>query len=307
MSLENEICLWCQDALTGHGPVIELTTDDFKNMFKHDAKCKKIHRKCLSDYQYKRAKSMSEDEQKREHGFSEPEFNQRTGHFIIRVSPWWFRNFIAVLSIRNASVHVGIQRVTHTSHVAFWPEHSRYCTSNQRRTIARPIGIEQHYHNTTPIFWRPVVPAHQTLPTRWTIPRQTSTLQFRHQQSTPIQFRRPSFPPSTEQLFQNQVNSLQPTWGYYDRISPYTSTPGYFFTGFVDRVGNNIYVQMQPIIHSNPYAFYHQPSSPRNHRTYSEVNQTQNRSGYRSVYQEHTHFQEYMHHQWSDQSPEAFG
>jgi len=212
MPVENEICLWCQDALTGHGPVIELTTDDFKLIFKHDAKCKKIHRKCLSDYQYKRAKNMSEDEQKREHGLSEPEFNERTGHLIIRVSPLWFRNLIAVLNIRNASVHLGIRGVVHTNQIAFWTEHSRYCTPNQRQTIARPIGIEQHYRYTTPIFWRPVVPAHQIMSTRRTIPRQTSLLQSRHRQPTrPVQFQRRSFPSSTEQLFQNQVILPQPT------------------------------------------------------------------------------------------------
>jgi len=64
MSAEEDMCLWCQDSLAQHGPVIELTSEAFKQMFKHDASCKIIHYSCLKDYLKKRAKDSAENEQK---------------------------------------------------------------------------------------------------------------------------------------------------------------------------------------------------------------------------------------------------
>jgi len=73
MSTEDDICLWCQDSFSAHGGlVIELTTEDFKEMFKHDASCKIIHYNCFKDYERKRVKDDLKNEQ--------PQASEHTEH-----------------------------------------------------------------------------------------------------------------------------------------------------------------------------------------------------------------------------------
>jgi len=309
MSGEDEICLWCQDALAGHGPVIELTTNDFKYMFKHDAKCKKIHRDCFLDYQQKRAKNISEDEQKRAHGLSEPVFNHITGHIIIRVHPAWFRDIIEVLSFRNATVHLGIRRFS--SETSVFRERHHYCTSHRRQPIQGSNGMGRQYnrsntavfrrtppqmHQTnTAVFRRTHPQMHQTLPTPMQYSRQPSPPHFtRNPSPMHVQFQRQTLQPSTEQLYQAQGTRPQPTQAFQNRFSPYTSPQGYFNGHAANPgqiAGNNNYIPERQNIYSHPHPFHHNPNMFGTWRRYSLFTQSHNRPGHPSVFQEHMHCQ----------------
>jgi len=282
MSIENEICLWCQDSLKGQGPVMELTTDDFKLMFKHDATCKIIHCACYRDYQEKRAKEISDDEQKRAHGPSDPESNQRPGPYTGRLErPHWWRILIAALSNQHTTVRLGIRGIPMTT--ANWLERAQLCNVNPGQAMARREGMVQYYHSNSLSFPRaPQIQPPQTLtmPMQWS--HRPLQPQLSQHTSAPVQFSRQH----EGWLLPPRGTVFQSTPTFHNRFVPYNN-PQACFSGPLDSLplgDSSSHFQVQQNIYPIAYALPLQATGT--YWSYSVVAHTHNSAGLQSVYQE---------------------
>jgi len=218
MSIENEICLWCQDSLKGWGPVMELTTEDFKLMFKHDATCKIIHCACFHDYQEKRDKEAADEEQKRSQGQSEPDLDQRPGqHTGNHERPHWWRILIAALSNQHSSDRGmrGIPRIN--SNWLDTPDISDL-DWGQAMAMARLVGMEHYYQRMAPsLHTGPPIPF-QTLPVPIQYSQRSLPPQPTQHLPAPVQYVRRyedwSFPP--------RRTTLQSAPTFHNRFTPHT-------------------------------------------------------------------------------------
>jgi len=298
MSIENEICLWCQDSLKGQGPVMELTTEDFKLMFKHDATCKIIHCACYQDYQEKRAKEVSDDEQKRAHGQADSDLNQRPGPHPGRLErPHWWRILIAALSNQHTTtVRLGIRGIPRTT--TNWLEPSQLCNLNRGQAMARRVGMEQYYQSNSPSFPRaPPIQPPQTLTMPMQYTRRSVPPQPTQRPVAPVQFSRRH----EGWLLQPRGTLLQSTPTFHNRFAPYNNPQGCFTppfnSGQMAETHNHFHLQQSllPITYALPQ------QAAGTYWSYSVVTHTHNSAGYQSVYQER------MQCHWSTQAPDAFG
>jgi len=300
MSIENEICLWCQDSLKGQGPVMELTTEDFKLMFKHDATCKIIHCACFRDYQEKRAKEVSDDEQKRSHGQSDTDSDLRPGPHPGRLEhPHWWRILIAALSNQHSTVRLGIRGLPRNT--TNWLEQSQLCNLNRGQAMARRVGMEQYYQSNSPSFPRaPPIHSPQTL---------TMPMQYSRRSVAPQPSPRPPAPPTPVQysrrqegwLFQPRGAPLQSAPTFHNRFAPYNNPQGCFSgpLNSAHMAETHSHFQVQQNLCPITYALPQQ--STGTYWSYSVVTHTHNGAGFQSVYQER------MQCRWSTQSPDTYG
>jgi len=275
MSTEDDICLWCQDSLAEHGLVIELTTEDFKQMFKHDASCKIIHYACFKDYQKKRAKDSLENEQKRASEQTErpslPPDRSR-----------WFRVLFAALSNQTAEIRLAAPawpgplpdlpyfcalQVHIASPVWQGPEiyHPYLCSLPRGRTMFRPMGPEHYFLDNSPSSIRAPVP-------------------FPQQFEMPMS--QPSFQPRLSSQPLVQPDRILPPH-VYNRFTPYTDSQCYFSGNSHQMAENSMYFPEQqglPPNTCNP----RQLSPAGTYNSYSAVTHTRSIPGYQSVYQERT-------------------
>jgi len=287
MSIENEICLWCQDSLKGQGPVMELTTDDFKLMFKHDATSKIIHCACYRDYQEKRAKEISDDEQKSAHGQSDPVSDQRRGPRTGRIErPHWWRILIAALSNQHTTVRLGIRGVPRTT--ASWLERAQLCNVNPRQAIpamARQESMEQYYHSNSLYLPRasPIQPPQtMSVPVMWS--RRSIPPQPSHLPSAPVQISRPHegwlVPP------QGQRTVFQSTQAFRNRFAPFNNPQGCFLGPLDSRQMADATSHFQVQQNLYPIAYTLPQQATGTYWSYSVVSHTHNSAGLQSVYQE---------------------
>jgi len=295
MSSENDICLWCQDSLEGQGAVMKLTTEEFKLMFKHDAACKMIHHACYQDYQEKRAKEISDDEQKRANGQSDPDLDRRPEPNPGRLErPHWWRILIAALSNQH-DVHLGIQAMPRTT--TNWLEPSELCNINRGQAMAQQVGMELYYQSNTPSFPRagPIQPSQTlTMPMRYSsrsLPPQPT-----QHPSAPVQYLRPH----EGWLLQPQGAQLQSAPTLHNRFALYNNHQGCFSgplnSSHLADTLNHLPVQQN--LYPVTYALPQQCSAT--YWSYS-VTHTYNSAIYQSVHQER------MQCHWLTQSPNAFG
>jgi len=297
MSIENEICLWCQDSLKGQGPVMELTTEDFKVMFKHDATCKIIHCACFQDYQEKRAKEVSDDEQKRSHGQSDSDSDQRPGPHPGRLErPQWWRILIDALSNQHTTVRLGIRGLPRTT--TNWLEPPQLCNLNRGQGMARRVGVEQYYQSNSPSFPRaPPIQPPQTLTMPMQYSRRSLAPQPPQRPAAPVQFSRRH----EGWLFQPRGALLQSTPTFHSRFAPYNNPQG-CFSGPLNSsplAETHSHFQVQQNLYPITYALPQQ--STGTYWSYSVVTHTQSSAGFQSVYQER------MQCHWSTQSPDTYG
>jgi len=171
MSTEDDICLWCQDSFSAHGGlVIELTTEDFKEMFKHDASCKIIHYNCFKDYQRKRAKDALKNEQ--------PQASEHTEHPSIPLegsspihSSRRFRVLFAALRNQTAVIQLVVARwpraVQALPYICVlqlqigapvWQEFEScppdFYSLPRVRTMVRTAEPHEYIHRSSPLFPR---------------------------------------------------------------------------------------------------------------------------------------------------------
>jgi len=277
MSTEDDICLWCQDSLAEHGLVIELTTEDFKQMFKHDASCKIIHYACFKDYQKKRAKDSSENEQKRAseqtERMSSPPDRSR-----------WFRIWrVLFAALNNQSAEIRLAAPAWPGplpdfpyfcalqvHIAspIWPEFDTYrphlLSLPRGRTMFRPVAPEHYFHNNPPPSLRASVP-------------------FQQQYQMPIS--QPSFQPQPSRL--PQVHSHRDLPPHMcNRFTPQNDFPYYFSANSNPMMENSIYYPDQLGI--PPNCDPRQLSQTGMYNRYSAVRHSRSYPGYQSVYEEHT-------------------
>jgi len=279
MSTEDDICLWCQDSLAQHGLVIELTTEDFKQMFKHDASCKIIHYDCFKDYQKKRAKDSLENEQKRA---SEQEHRSTQND---RSSPIdrarWLRVLFAALSNQSAEIRLvaptwpGSAQDLHyiwalqlQISAPVWQE-SELCppyfySSPRGRTMVRLVEPQQYFRGNPPPFPRASV---------------------RYPQQLEMPMSHPLY--HSQPLRQPRVQSDRAIPTMYSRFVPYTDSQGYFS-------GNPTHIP-----ENSMYSHEWQGLPPRTcvpsqlslagtYNIYSTLTHTRSVAGYQSVYQECT-------------------
>jgi len=246
MDSENEICLWCQDSLSGQGPVIELTTDVFKLMFKHDASCKIIHWACFQDYQQKRANELTNNEQMQANDQSDY-LDQRAGLLTSGIEPTHWMRILFQYARPSSSQVVGVRRVYSTTTI--WPEPSQLCTLNRGRTM---VGMEQYHPNSMPSYPRGGAPPPQTFPmqqtqfSRRSLPppqplhhpsighaqfsRQPPLQPLHHSPTIPAHFSpQPYMPPSF------QPRGAPSALTFHNRFAPYPHPQGYY-TGAINHV-----------------------------------------------------------------------
>jgi len=232
MSTEDDICLWCQDSLAEHGLVIELTAEDFKEMFKHDASCKIIHYACFKDYQKKRAKDSLENEQNRA-----SEQTERTSSPPDR-SRWFRIGRVLFTALSNRSAEMRLASLawpgplpdfpyncTLQVHITarIWPEFDTYypnlLSSPRGRTMFRPVGPEYYFHENPLPFLRAPVP-------------------FQEQYQMPIS--QPSFQPQPSRLPQFQSHRDFPPH-MFNRFTSQNDSPYYFSVNSPPMMENSIY------------------------------------------------------------------
>jgi len=273
MSTEDDICLWCQDSLAQHGLVIELTTEDFKQMFKHDASCKIIHYACFKDYQKKRAKDSAENEQNRTTEPTERSSSSLDG-------PLWLRTLFAVLSTEAAEIRLAAPAwplpVPDLPYICefqlqiaapAWPGpelyHSHLCVlPSRRRAVVRPSGPEHYFRNNSA-----------------SVPR----AHLRSQQPYEMQFFHPALP--SQPFSQPVVHADRSMPPFYNRFVPYTHPQCYFNGNPTPMIENQIYFQGQ----SRPsYCIPRHVSPTGTYSSYSVATHSHSVAGYQSVYQERT-------------------
>lgn len=217
MYSDNDICLWCQDSLSGPGgPVMELTTEEFKLMFKHDATCKIIHRACHLDYQQKRANQQT-DEPMQTAEQPDP-LDQRPERIRVRLQYVRYQQ----------NIRVRMRRVQSTTTI-WMPE---FCTSNRGPTMQE---FYNHNSGTVPSFPRITVPASRTFPFASQLsqpvnagyvpfPRALSPEPLHLAPTVPVQFAPRPFLPSFEPI----GPPLQLAPSLHNRFVPYSNSLGYF-------------------------------------------------------------------------------
>lgn len=146
MSTEDDICLWCQDSLSAQGLVIELSSEDFKEMFKYDCSCKIIHYDCYQDYKKKQAKDDLENEQQRASEHTEPTpIDRSTQNERSRVL------FAVLLADPMRSISVSRLQIV----AAVWRDSDRYYYLLPRvRTMVRPVEPQENFYRSSPRFAR---------------------------------------------------------------------------------------------------------------------------------------------------------
>jgi len=285
MSTEDDICLWCQDSLSAHGLVIELTTEDFKEMFKHDARCKIIHYGCFKDYQKKRAKDALENEQKRasEHTEHRPARNDRSTPIdrsrllrvlfaVLRnqtteirlVAPTWLGSVQDLQYIWALQLHIA---------AALWQE-SESCPPYFYLLPRVPAIPHEYLHHSSPRFPR--------APARFPQEFEMSMLYPSYQQQT---------------IRQPLVQSHRTFAPIYSRFVPYADSHGYFPGNPTPIPENHMYShEWQGIPPGTCVPIQLSPAETYN--MYSTLTHTRSNAGYQSVYHECTqcHWTAQSHH-----------
>jgi len=250
MSVENEICLWCQDTLKGWGPVMELTTEDFKLMFKHDATCKIIHCACYHDYQEKLNKEAADEEQKRSQGQSEPDLDQRSGsHTGYHERPHWWRILIAALSNQHLSER-GMRRIPRINSNWLDTPYISDLDWGQAMAMARLMGMEHYYQRMAPSL-RTVPPVpFQTFPVPMQYSQRYLPPQHTQRLPAPVQYVRRdedwSFPP--------RRTTLQSSPTFHNRFTPHTNRErcidGPFNSRQMTQTHNNYHQNLTPMAYA---------------------------------------------------------
>lgn len=275
MSTEDDICLWCQDSLAQHGLVIELTTEDFKQMFKHDASCKIIHYACFKDYQKKRARDSAENEQQRATEPTERSSSSLDG-------PLWLRTLFAVLIREAAEIRLASPAwrlpVPDLPYICefqlqiagpAWPGpelyHPHLRVFSTRRALVRPSGpvVRQsgrYFRRSSATYPRAYARSHQP-----------------HE----VQFIAIPSPPLSQPVA--QANRAVPP--LYDRLVPYAHNQGYFNGNPTPMFENQVYFQGQ-LRPNNCIPRHVSPAGTCSR--YSVVTHSQRIAGYQSVYQQRT-------------------
>jgi len=275
MSTEDDICLWCQDSLAQHGLVIELTTEDFKQMFKHDASCKIIHYACFKDYQKKLAKDSAENEQKRAPEPTEPTSSSVDG-------PLWLRTLFAVLSTDTEAAGI---RLPATAWPVPVPDLPYICEFQLQIAAPAWLGPELYHPHLFVLPSRRAI-IRSSMPENYfrNNPIPFPRTHVRSQQPYEMQFLQPPLP--TQRLSQPVVPSDRVLPPVYNRFSPYTHTQCYFHGNSTSMTENPIYFQGPPQPSTcipprvNPEATY---------SSYAIATHFQSIAGYQSVYHERTH------------------
>jgi len=267
MSTEDDICLWCQDSLSAQGLVIELTTEDFKEMFKYDASCKIIHYDCFQDYKEKRAKDDLENEQIRASEHTEPTPIERPTHIdrsrvlfavlsdqtddILLVGPTWS------ISVSQFQIAAAVWRNSES--------YPRYFYLLPRvRTMVRPVERQENLYRRSRRFPRAPV---------------------RYPQEIEMSMPYPPYQPQPLRQPLVQPNRTFPPM--YSRFVPYADSQGYF-------PGN-----APAIPEHHMYSHEYQGIPPRTcipnqfspaetYNMYSTTTHTRSIAGYQSGYQECT-------------------
>jgi len=274
MSTEEDICLWCQESLAQHGLVIELTAEDFKQMFKHDATCKKIHYACFKDYQKKRAKDSAENEQKRATEPTEPSSSTLDGPSWLRtlfpvsgtasaeIRSAWYLPVLDLLYICEFQVQIAARA---------WPGHELYhphlCVLSTRRALVRPSGPAvrpsgRYFRRSSATFPRAHTRSHH--------PHEVQFLAI------------PSQPLSQPVA---QADRAMPS--LYNRFVPYANNQGYFNDTPSTMIENHLYFQGQPRPNN---CIPSQVNPPGTYSRYSAVTHSQRIAGYQPVYQQRTQY-----------------
>jgi len=253
---ENEICLWCQDSLSDERPVIELTTEDFKLVFKHDATCKKIHWACFQDYQQKRANHLPEHgrAQANEHEFQD----QRSGaHIRVREPRLFVRFLLHYFGPANQNIHIGMRNVQSTTIWSNLPSIARtYVQMSQTFPVSTQFAHQsisaqplQHPTNAPAHFSRAMQAQHlhhlPVLPTN-----------FSSQSLHPFV---PLFLPQGVPL-QSTIN-LQNTFNLQNSFTPYANVNFPGSIGTTHMGGNHRPVQVQRNVYPNVHSLTCQASS----------------------------------------------
>jgi len=309
MSTEDDICLWCQDSLTQHGLVIELTTEDFKQMFKHDANCKIIHYACFKDYQKKRAKDEAENEQKRTTERPERPTRSLNARLWLRTLLAVQRTLSAVLRRRQgAETRLAVPawplaipslpyicelqfQISAPARTGFELYHPGLCVLPIRRAVVGP-SIPEQYFRSNPV---PIPRAHIRF-------QQPYEMQYIHPPSFPCQpLSQPlvqsdrGMPPVYNNRF-TPDRRMPPVYNnrfahdrgmspvYHNRFVPSNHSQRYFHNNSTLMTENQVYIQEQPL---SSRCLPRQLSQARMYSSYS-VATHQRIAGYQSVYQERT-------------------